>query len=227
MRESQHRTGRRGDGGRSRGPCGRRHEHETLEGESALRESHRDGRRRHGRRHGQRRGRQQGFGPWSWQGSFFERGELPLALLSLLADGPKHGYELMKLLEARTDGLYEASAGSVYPTLQQLQDQEFATSVQGEGGKRVFDLTVAGRQRLDDDADRVKRIWERAEDDEWTGWSDAMDQDAAEIMRPVFRLMRTAVRSIARSRDPDRADAVREILGEARDRIRGLETDDC
>lgn len=184
---------------------------------------HRDDCRRRGR-HG-RHGRRHGFGPWSWQGSFFERGELPLALLSLLADGPRHGYELMKLLEARTDGLYEASAGSVYPTLQQLQDQELASSAQGDGGKRVFELTAAGRSKLEDEAERVARIWERAEDDEWTGWSDAMDKDAAEIMRPVFRLMRTAVSSIARSRDPDRADAIREILSEARARIRALGSD--
>jgi DNA-binding PadR family transcriptional regulator len=183
---------------------------------------HRGERRHHRRRHTQRRG----FGPWTWQGSFFERGELPLALLSLLADGPRHGYELMKLLEARTDGLYEASAGSIYPTLQQLQDQELVTSAQEEGGKRVFTLTGSGRRLLADKAERVKRIWERAEDDEWTGWSDAMDEDAAEIMRPVFRLMRSAVSSIARSRDPDRADTIREILSDARARIRALETGD-
>lgn len=182
-----------------------------------MRHSHRrdSGRGRHGRRHG--------FGPWSWQGSFFERGELPLALLSLLADGPRHGYELMKELATRTGGLYEASAGSVYPTLQQLQDQDLAASNSADGGKRIYELTEKGRNALSEQSDAIGRIWARAEDDEWTGWSDAMHQEASEITRPVFRLMRTAVKSIARSRDPERADKIRDILRDARERIHALE----
>ena len=185
--------------------------------------SHRRG-HGHGRgRHGKGRGRGRGFGPWSWQGSFFERGELPLALLSLLQDGPRHGYELMKELEARTGGLYEASAGSIYPTLQQLQDQDLAASTSADGGKRIYELTDNGRQALEEESEAVTRIWARAEDDEWTGWSDAMNQEASEITRPVFRLMRTAVKSIARSRDPECADKVRDILRDARERIRALE----
>ena len=182
---------------------------------------HKGGRHRHGHRHGRRHG----FGPWAMQGSFFERGELPLALLSLLADGPRHGYELMKQLEDRTDGLYEASAGSIYPPLQQLRDQDLAASTEIEGGKRLFELTAAGRQRLAEEAAVIARIWSRADDDEWTGWADAADQDAAEITRPVFRLMRTAIRTIARSRDPERIEKVRAILAEARDRIRALRDD--
>ena len=46
-----------------------------------------------------------------------------LAILSLLADGPRHGYELMKLLQERSGGVYRASAGTIYPTLQQLEDE--------------------------------------------------------------------------------------------------------
>lgn len=182
-----------------------------------MRHWHHPGRR--GRGHG--RGRR--FGPWSWEGRFFERGELPLALLSLLDDGPKHGYELMKLLEERSGGLYEASAGSVYPTLQQLQDQDLVTSEETEGGKRTYTLTKAGKAQLAEQAEAAESIWKRAEDDEWTGWGDALHHDAAEIMRPAFRLMRTAVKSIARSRDPERADRVREILRNARQEICALD----
>ena len=70
----------------------------------------------------------QSFGAWPWTGGmtfgrrFFESGEVRLAILSLLSDGPKHGYQLMKDLEERSGGLYKASAGSIYPTLQQLVD---------------------------------------------------------------------------------------------------------
>ena len=91
-------------------------------------------RRRH--RHRSRRGRH--FGPWAWAGRFFEPGEVALALLSLLEAGPKHGYELMKELEQRSHGSYRASAGTIYPKLQQLQDEGLVTSSSEDGGKRVY-----------------------------------------------------------------------------------------
>jgi len=69
-----------------------------------------------GRRHGG------GGGPWGW-GRFFGAGEVRLALLSLLENEPKHGYQLMKDLEDRSGGLYRASAGTIYPTLQLLEDE--------------------------------------------------------------------------------------------------------
>lgn len=68
------------------------------------------------------------FGPWSLEGKFFERGEVRLALLSLLTDGPRHGYELMTVIEERSRGLHRPSAGTIYPTLQQLQDEELVIS---------------------------------------------------------------------------------------------------
>jgi DNA-binding PadR family transcriptional regulator len=178
---------------------------------------------RHHRRH-HLHGRH--FGPWAWKARFFESGDIPLALLSLLVDGPKHGYELMKELERRSGGLYKASAGTVYPTLQQLQDEELVISESADGARRVYSLTDAGRERLDGNADRVAAIWERSQDDEWGGWADAMDPSAAEVMRPAFRLMRVALGSVARSNDPDRADRVREILKRARREIQQLGRED-
>jgi hypothetical protein len=73
-------------------------------------------------------------------GRFFGPGEVRLALLSLLREGPKHGYELMKALEGRSGGVYRASAGAVYPALQQLADEGMVTSEQAEG-KRTYKLT--------------------------------------------------------------------------------------
>ena len=64
--------------------------------------------------------------PWGrggrW-GRFFGSGEIRLALLSMLESGPKHGYELMKELETKSGGIYKASAGAIYPALQQLEDE--------------------------------------------------------------------------------------------------------
>src|SRR5579871_3469960 len=86
---------------------------------------------------------------------FFEFGELRLALLSLLAEGPKHGYQLMKAMEDRSGGLYRGSAGSIYPALQQLEDEGLIEGDRQEG-RRIYRLTDAGSQELakDPDADR-------------------------------------------------------------------------
>ena len=171
---------------------------------------------RHRHRHGHR------FGPWVWEGRFFEKGELPLAILSLLEDGPKHGYELMKNLEQRLGGIYQASAGTTYPTLQQLQDQELVTSRSADGGKRVYELTKSGRDLLEEKAEALRSMWQRADEEEWGGWRQAHDERASEIMRPAFRLMRTAMCSVVDSDDPEHVDRVRDILRRTRHEIRDL-----
>src|SRR5690242_4843816 len=83
-------------------------------------------------------------GWWQWGGPgssrFFEGGEVRLAILSLLSEGPKHGYQLMKEMKERSGGLYRASAGTIYPTLQMLEDEGLIEAVQQEG-KRAFRLT--------------------------------------------------------------------------------------
>ena len=88
-------------------------------------------------------------------------------MLSLLSEGPKHGYQLMKEMSERSGGVYSASAGSVYPTLQQLEDEGLIEAAQ-QGGRRVYRLTAAGREELERDPETVRRIWERAEDcEDW------------------------------------------------------------
>jgi len=169
----------------------------------------------HMRRHAHR------FGPWAMAGKFFGSGDTPLALLSLLEEGPRHGYDMMTAIEEKSGGLARPSAGTIYPTLQQLQDEGLVTS-QEEDSKRIYQLTDAGRARLVEQADRIKDIWQRAQDDEWGNWGDAMHPDAIEVLKPAFRLMRTAVRSSVRSSDPERADKVREILRRAADEIKSL-----
>jgi DNA-binding PadR family transcriptional regulator len=139
---------------------------------------------------------------------FFEGGEVRLALLSLLEEGSQHGYELMKALETRSDGLHRPSAGTVYPTLQQVQDEGLVTSAVGDGGKRIYTLTEADCAVLEAEAEPVAAIWERAKKDEWADWSFALHPDAAEVMKPVFRLMRAAIRSTIKSRSPERAEQV-------------------
>jgi DNA-binding PadR family transcriptional regulator len=84
--------------------------------------------------HGRGRGR----------GRRMRRGNVRAALLALLAERPMHGYEMIQELENRTGGVWRPSPGSVYPTLQMLEDEGLVTS-KGDGGKRLFVPTDAGR----------------------------------------------------------------------------------
>ncbi|WP_433283247.1 PadR family transcriptional regulator [Micromonospora sp. CA-244673] len=77
----------------------------------------------------------------------FSHGRLRLYLLKLLDDGPKHGYELIRLLEDRFLGLYAPSAGTIYPRLQRLE-VEGLVSHTAAGGRKVYEITEAGRAEL-------------------------------------------------------------------------------
>lgn len=78
---------------------------------------------------------------------FFKKGNLQLSILSLLEEEPKHGYQVIKDLEARFKGFYSPSPGSVYPILQMLEDREFV-SVSKEGTKKVYTVTAKGSEFL-------------------------------------------------------------------------------
>ncbi|MFG1890109.1 PadR family transcriptional regulator [Micromonospora sp. NPDC049051] len=77
----------------------------------------------------------------------FSHGRLRLYLLKLLDDGPKHGYELIRLLEARFQGLYAPSAGTIYPRLRRLETEGLVTHT-AVGGRKVYEITEAGRAEL-------------------------------------------------------------------------------
>lgn len=163
------------------------------------------------------------FGPWGRKRRFFESGEVRLALLSLLGDGAKHGYELMKELESRSGGLYKASAGTIYPTLQQLEDEGLVVS-QAHNGKKVYRLTDAGRAELEREEATVRKIWSRADD--WSEWSCigvGIGNDASEVAGPLGGVIRAAFR--AAGSGSDRRDAVRQvrdILEKTRDELERL-----
>lgn len=97
------------------------------------------------------------FGPFGGGGPgprMFERGYLKYALLELLQEQPKHGYEMMKDLEDRMGGFYAPSAGAIYPTLQLLEDRGWVT-VETADGKKVYTITDEGRQALAEQTERM------------------------------------------------------------------------
>jgi DNA-binding PadR family transcriptional regulator len=84
----------------------------------------------------------------------FSHGRLRLYLLKLLAEGPKHGYELIRLLENRFLGLYAPSAGTIYPRLQRMQAEGLVTHT-AAGGRKTYEITDAGREELRQRADEL------------------------------------------------------------------------
>jgi DNA-binding PadR family transcriptional regulator len=159
-------------------------------------------------------------GPWGFRRRFFEPGEVRIALLSLLKDSPKHGYELMKELETRSGGTYRASAGSVYPNLQLLEDEGLIKADVKEDGKRVFTITDAGLAELAKQKDAADRVWSRAS--AWDDWSEAMSPAAMEVLGPGMRLVRSAFRAAAHG-DAKKIDSVRGVLTRAREEIERME----
>ncbi|ROT32271.1 PadR family transcriptional regulator [Micromonospora sp. HM5-17] len=87
----------------------------------------------------------------------FGHGQLRLYLLRLLEDGPKHGYELIRLLEERFRGLYAPSAGTIYPRLQRMESEGLVTH-QATGGRKIYQITDLGRQELRLRADELAAL---------------------------------------------------------------------
>jgi DNA-binding PadR family transcriptional regulator len=89
-----------------------------------------------------------GFGPGEG-GRFFGRGDMKFALLELLRERPMYGYEMMKALEEKSGGFYSPSPGSIYPTLQMLEERNFVSAAEVDG-KKVYSITDTGRALLDE-----------------------------------------------------------------------------
>src|SRR3954465_10876682 len=113
-----------------------------------------------------------GFGPRGWRGARGRargwrgrggrggrgRGNVRAAVLALLAEEPRHGYSIMNELGERSGGLWRPSPGSVYPVLQQLQDEGLVASTDSDG-RKVFDLTDEGRRYVEDHAEELNEPW--------------------------------------------------------------------
>jgi DNA-binding PadR family transcriptional regulator len=114
------------------------------------------GRQRHWSGHGH--GRE--FAPHGRGPRFgrMRRGDIRTALLSVLSEGPGHGYDLMQRLEDKSGGAWRPSAGSVYPTLQQLEDEGLVTSAESDG-KRVYTLTEEGTAEAERRAAEAGDAW--------------------------------------------------------------------
>ena len=108
---------------------------------------------------------------------FFEKGDLKYIILGQINEKPMHGYEIIRALEERFHGFYTPSAGSIYPTLQLLEDMGYAEALE-QDGKKVYTITEEGKKFLHEREETTDRIRDRVRD--W--WGSGRHED----MRDIF-----------------------------------------
>jgi DNA-binding PadR family transcriptional regulator len=146
-----------------------------------------------------------GWGPHRRGRGRARRGDVRLALLRLLAEEPRNGYQLMQAIEERSEGLWRPSPGSVYPTLAQLEDEGLIRSVDAEGARR-FEITDAGREQLESRTDEPAP-WEPAAED--------VENPLAELGPLVIQIGK-ATFQVASVGDRAQRDRARALLAETR-----------
>lgn len=160
--------------------------------------------RRGGGRHGRRSRR------------MFESGELRLVLLKLIADEPRHGYDLIRAIEDLTGGEYAPSPGVIYPTLTLLQDMGLIEEAAGEGARKPFQITDEGRTHLEERSEEVDALFERLADLA----PDEHPTTGPAIGRAVRNLMTALSHRIGRDGlDEELLHEIAAILDEAAQRI--------
>ncbi len=132
---------------------------EPMDGEPLMMNPEFWGRRGGGRGPGSR----DGFGrpPHGRGGRFFDNGMLKLVILALIAESPRHGYEVIKEISDRTGGVYAPSAGAVYPTLTLLEETGDIEVVKSEGNKKLYDATEAGRKTVEENRQAIDQVLAR------------------------------------------------------------------
>jgi DNA-binding PadR family transcriptional regulator len=154
------------------------------------------------------------FGNFPWgggprRGPRAKRGDIRAGILALLAEQPRNGYQIMQELEQRSRGMWRPSPGSVYPALQQLED-EGLVQAREEGTGRVYQLTEQGRKYVAEHASETAAPWDWA--------TSETDEDAFELMGQI-RQIAAALWQITNSGQPAQIAQARKVLSEAR---RGL-----
>ena len=160
--------------------------------------------RPHRRPHGGPGGFGPPFGPGFGRGPRARRGDVRAALLVLLAEEPRNGYGLMQEIEARSNGAWRPSPGSVYPALSQLEDEGLVRATES-GGRKLFELTDAGRTYVTENADELGTPWEQVGGDESVG-----------EMRTLVFSVGAAVMQVVQAGTPEQVAEAAKVLEETR-----------
>jgi DNA-binding PadR family transcriptional regulator len=140
------------------------------------------------------------------------RGDVRAAILLLLDEEPRNGYQIMQELEERSGGAWRPSPGSVYPALQLLADEGL---VRGESreGSTVYDLTDAGRKHVDEKRESFGAPWQQAEE--------GVPDDVRDVLRLAMSVG-VATRQVVQSATTAQRKEAAEVLADTRRRLYGI-----
>jgi DNA-binding PadR family transcriptional regulator len=184
---------------------------------------------------GMRGGGHGGPGDMFRAGRMLADGDLKLITLSLLAEAPRHGYDIIKALEERTSGIYSPSPGVVYPTLTFLEEAGYAVS-SAEGNKKVFSITEAGKAHLDENREMIDHVLDHlerfgrkmAKARDWFGWNDESEEggrrgrhEKRDAFRAVRHRLRAALSDIVDAPEDKQAQAM-SILEDTAEALEAL-----
>jgi DNA-binding PadR family transcriptional regulator len=187
------------------------------------------GRGGHREHHRGRHGGGPGFGPWMGQfggppfgggrgrrGPKARRGDVRTATLLLLAEEPRNGYQIMQEIEERSDGVWRPSPGSIYPVLQQLEDEGLVRTTETDG-RKLYELTDAGRKVVSDRDEDATAPWDQMS----RGMSDE-SMETAGIMRGVA----LAFTQVMHAGNEAQIAEAGKVLAETRRRLYGILAED-
>jgi DNA-binding PadR family transcriptional regulator len=152
-------------------------------------------------------------GPWGWPGPPGKapgpkagRGDVRAAILALLREGPRNGYQIMSEIEERSGGAWRPSPGAVYPALQQLAD-EGLIEAEESAGRRAFSLTDEGRRYVEENPEMARAAWESMAQDE--------PDEVPGLFVQAARLGGTIVQ-MAHAGTPEQVHAAEQLLEQTR-----------
>ncbi|MFF8951044.1 PadR family transcriptional regulator [Streptomyces sp. NPDC014940] len=153
-----------------------------------------------------------GPGPWGPRGrggprGRARRGDVRASILALLKEGPRHGYEMIQEIAERSGGAWKPSPGSVYPTLQMLEDESLIASA-SEGGKKLFSLTDSGRAAAEEGPEAP---WEEA--------SRGVDWEALGEIRQAGMGLMQAFGQVWNTGTKEQRDKAVAVLNDARKKL--------
>jgi DNA-binding PadR family transcriptional regulator len=135
------------------------------------------------------------------------RGDVRAAALALLAEEPMNGYQIIQAIAERSDGVWRASPGSVYPALQQLEDEGLIRAEATDGGRRAYQLTDEGRSYVEAHPDEVRAPWDAV--------AGAVGDTAIEMRNLIGQVAMAAFQVVSAGTESQVSQA-REVLTDAR-----------
>jgi DNA-binding PadR family transcriptional regulator len=173
------------------------------------------------------RGGGEGRGDWFRVGRMLAHGDLKLLALALIEEQPRHGYELIKLIEEKTSGCYSPSPGVVYPTLTFLEEAGYVTA-ESEGAKKRYSITAEGRAYLEENRDIADLVLARlsgigkkmARMRRERGGDRDEDQSVPQLVSAALDNLRATAVKRLEAQDEDAETRIVEILARAAQDIR-------